>query len=269
MSSTLSFLSSSYESGLSYNSLNCFRSAISLLSGSDIGQDSLIRRFFRGIGKLRPPKARYNCTWDPKIVLDYFRDLPKNEELSLGSLARKVVVLLALVTGQRIQTLHLIRTENVKISSSIISILIPDQIKTSAPKRFQPCLTIPYFLADSRVCAASALVQYMEATASLRQSEPYLFLTTRQPFSRASKDTLARWIKDVLKASGLDMSLFTAHSARHAATSSAKEGDIDLNIIFRSAGWTQNSATFARFYDRPIISDPASFGQAIYRRSYS
>ena len=165
------------------------------------------------------------------------------------------------------QTLSLIRAENIQTSDSAIHIHIPDLIKTSGPKRVQPLLRVPFFPSDPRICAASALVEYMRRSSQLRPSTVQaLFLTSTKPYRAATAQTLCRWTKEVLQECGLDISIFSAHSTRHASTSTARKSDVDLNVIFRAAGWTSQSSTFARFYDLPIAPDFSSFAESIYNR---
>lgn len=71
----IKFLTVEFDNGASYGSLNGMRSAISLILGSEVGQNEIIKRFFRGLSKLRPLKPMYDSTWDPSLVLDYFRNL--------------------------------------------------------------------------------------------------------------------------------------------------------------------------------------------------
>lgn len=40
----------------------------------------------------------------------------------------------------------------------------------------------------------------------------------------------------------------------HAAVSTAKLQGVPLQIIMKTAGWA-NASVFARFYDKPVISD--------------
>ncbi|KAL7291536.1 hypothetical protein TKK_0014792 [Trichogramma kaykai] len=145
ISQVLIHLKDLYSTGASYSSLNCHRSSISLLIGPEIGEDERIKRFLKGISKLRPPKPRYESTWNPKVVLDYFSSLPKNEELSFKQLSLKLITLLALITEHRIQTFTIIKRENIELHKKEIEIKIPDQIKTSAAGRAQPVLILPYF----------------------------------------------------------------------------------------------------------------------------
>lgn len=118
----LRFLSEAFEKGASYGTLNSYRSAISLLLNPDIAQDHKMKRFFKGISRLRPAKARYNSTWNPKIVLDYYRNMPSNEDLPIQELSFKLIILLALTTGHRLQTFSLIKINNIREMEDAIEI---------------------------------------------------------------------------------------------------------------------------------------------------
>lgn len=157
----LSFLTELFEKGAAHSSINCYRSAISLLVGPEIAQDHRMLRFFKGLSKLRPSRPKYDSTWDPKIVLDYFFSIPDNDLLPVNELAMKLICLLALITGHRMQTFALIRTENIEIQGDLIDIKIPDRIKTSGPNKNQPTLILPYFPKNKKICAASTLECYL------------------------------------------------------------------------------------------------------------
>nr|CAH7740399.1 unnamed protein product [Callosobruchus chinensis] len=108
----------------------------------------------------KPSRPKYNCTWDPQQVIAFLGTW-ENSQISLQHLSYKVATLLALVTGQRIQTISLIRPLNLMESPSGIQILITDQIKTSNINKLQPCLQIPFFLEDPSICPATALKHYL------------------------------------------------------------------------------------------------------------
>jgi hypothetical protein len=53
-----------------------------------------------------------------------------------------------------------------------------------------------------------------------RCTETALFLTTQKPYYRqVSRDTIAQWVRTVLRAAGLDKHVFQPHSIPSAATS--------------------------------------------------
>nr|CAH7716351.1 unnamed protein product [Callosobruchus chinensis] len=157
----ISFLQGLFDANkYQFGSFNSHRSALSLILGEHVHKDSRIPRFMRGISKLRPSRPKYNCTWDPQHVIAFLGTW-ENSQISLQHLSYNVATLLALVTGQRIQTISLIRPSNLMESPSSIQILITDQIKTSNINKLQPCLQIPFFLEDPSICPATALKHYL------------------------------------------------------------------------------------------------------------
>ncbi|KXZ75752.1 hypothetical protein TcasGA2_TC031735 [Tribolium castaneum] len=87
--------------GASYNTLNTCRSALALLLSPEVGKDHRIKRFLKGVYRIKPSKPKYDVTWDPAVVLDYFERLGINQELSLELIPRKLATLMALVTAHR------------------------------------------------------------------------------------------------------------------------------------------------------------------------
>lgn len=98
----LCFLTEQYNKGASYGSLNSHRSALSLLLGNDVGQNDLVKRLLKGVFKLKPSFPKYSGTWNPQVVLNHIKDWYPNLELSREKITKKLVVLLALCTAQRV-----------------------------------------------------------------------------------------------------------------------------------------------------------------------
>ena len=256
------FLAAEFNKGASFGSINTYRSALALILGHEIAQDFGIKRICKGAAKLRPPRPKYNSTWDPKVVLDYFDALGCNLDISLENLTSKVATLLALVTAHRMQTLSLIEVNNINISKERIEIKIPAQIKTSKPGRAQPTLILPFF-ENKNVCAATALLDYLKRTHQLRNNNQNLFISFKKPYKNVGSQTLSRWIKRVLHKSGVDTQIFSAYSTRHASTSAANRMGVSLETIRLTAGWTKESKTFSRFYNLNISKDQDEFAKTI------
>ncbi|KAJ8967813.1 hypothetical protein NQ314_002622 [Rhamnusium bicolor] len=123
----------------SYGTFNSFRSALSLILPGEIGKDIYIRRFLKSISKTRPSKPNYDVTWEPQIVLNHIEEKFPHDELPLRELGKKLTTLLTLITGHRLQTLSLIKVENIYFEPDGVQILIIDNIKTSRPKSEHPC----------------------------------------------------------------------------------------------------------------------------------
>ena len=60
---------------------------------------------------------------------------------------------------------------------------------------------------------------------------------------------------------GIDMSLFSPHSTRAAATSAAERMNVSISTILRTAGWTGDS-TFRKFYHN-FVRMNCDFGSAL------
>lgn len=180
---------------------------------------------------MRPSEPKYDITWDPKIVLDYLSSLPINKKLNTRDLGYKLITLLALITGHRLQTFSLIEVENVEEVNKAIHIKIPKRIKTSGHNKKQPFLNLPFYHKNEKICAAPTLKSYTKRTQSRREGIKFLFLTNKKPFKAATAATLGHWIKHVSAKSGLNTDIFTAHSTRHASTSAAKRKGVNIDLL--------------------------------------
>jgi integrase len=265
----LNFLTEQYQRGASYSSLNTCRSALSLISGKPLSEDKHVSRFLKGVYKTKPVFPKYQTTWNPNIVLDHLTTLYPNESISLDLLTRKTVTLLALSTAQRVQTLSLIKVDNIQINEGNIRIIIDDLIKTSAPGKPTPRLILPFFPNKEEICPARTLLAYIDRTQTFRsiRNAERLLLTIKRPIHNASSSTISRWIKQTLSDSGIDTNMYCAHSTRHAATSAANRKGLSVEMIKKTAGWSGNSLVFSKFYNRPLsIENNAdnAFAEAVY-----
>ncbi|XP_050512905.1 uncharacterized protein LOC126888594 [Diabrotica virgifera virgifera] len=261
VANVLIFLAELFNKGASYSLLNTYRSAIAQISGPELAQDFRLKRFCKGVFGLRPTRPKYEFSWDPAQVLDFVRSL-ETSSISLELLSLKCCILLALATGQRIQTLHNIEILNIQVLDKQICIKVPSRLKTSGYNKSQPFLIIPFFDNDTNICVARTLVAYLERTRELRGSCQYLFITFKKPHHRATRQTIGRWLKNILRSSGIDTNTFSAHSTRHAATSAAARKGISFDTIRLAAGWSERSRTFATFYNRPLAPE-SSFARAV------
>lgn len=254
----LSFFTDLFKKGLGYSSLNTVRSALSLIlpsvDGYQCGSHPLLTRFLKAIGKLRPPVRRYNTVWDAGQLLNYFTSLSCNEELSLKHLTMKTAALLAILSGQRVQTLSLISLLDIKIQNGTINILVSENVKTSRPGAAQPNIVLPSYGENVKLCPVTTLLYYIDKTKGIRRDCNQLFISYEPPYKSVSVQTISRWLKSCLQLAGIDISIFKSHSYRHASTSKAYEAGVNVDVIFASAGWNNNSRVFARFYKCKIDS---------------
>lgn len=238
-------------SSVSYSTINTFRSALSLLSPNSLGCDPLISRFMKGVFHVRPPKPKYDTTWDPQLVLDHL-DHPIED---FPGISHKLATLMLLATGQRLQTIALIRMSDIHQQPGVgVKIFISGRTKTTAPHRPQPCLELHFFPHRPHLCVVSLLQKYLNMSADLRPDDSdFLFIICRPPYTPASRQVISKWVSSTLNDAGVPQA-FRPHSTRHASVSAANRSGMPIESIIRAAGWSRNSSTFAKFYNRPLTS---------------
>lgn len=127
---------------------------------------------------------------------------------------------------------------------------------------FLPALGVVSTIAEDKICCpVRALRWYLDNTKNLRQSEK-LFILQRRPFSPASKNTISRWIKDLIKPHANEGERVRAHDLRGHATSKAWFGHINLEDIMKAAAW-KTPSSFVSCYLTDTISAEGSFARAV------
>ena len=111
-----------------------------------------------------------------------------------------------------------------------------DQIvKQSAPRGDQPVSLIPRLVAESKLCVATVLDEYIDRTFSLQGGEQQLFISYVKPHHGLSKDTISRWMKTVMQQAGVDTTVFKQHSIRAASTSKSRSSNVSLPAVMKAA----------------------------------
>ena len=109
----LDFLATLFNSGIGYTARSALSSFLMLNEQVSVGNNTLVKRFMRGIFLLKPSLPRYNFTWDVSIFLNYLQTL-SNDSLTLKQMTLKLCALLSLLTAQRLQSIHLIDKRNIQ-----------------------------------------------------------------------------------------------------------------------------------------------------------
>ena len=109
-------------------------------------------------------------------------------------------------------------------------------------------------------CIVSVLKEYLPRRTEEIRWEGNKLLPSYQALQKpVSKNTLARWLRQVLNGAGVDTAQFSAHSTRVASTLAALSSGVPVDVVLRAAGWSSES-TFTRFYRK----EPAvNMGQAL------
>ena len=261
----LQFLWVLFGQGLSYSAINTARSALSsaiTLDDRPAGQHPLVVRFLKATFEKRPALPKNTVVWDADLVLNYLRTLSPVKRLPLRLLTQKLTMLLLLLSGQRQQTIHLLDVRNMSLTYSRASFRIGDVVKQTRPGHHVAELVFRAYAPDRRLCVITVLKCYLQRTLCVRGTTKQLLLTYGKPHHAASRSTIRRWASAVLLESGVDLSVFTPHSTRSAATSKAG-ARVPLTTIMGAAGWRSES-TYRRYYEKPIDKS-GSFGEALLK----
>ena len=202
--------------------------------------------------------------WDLNVLLTHLQSLPDYDKISIKQLSGKLVCLMAVLTGQRAQTIHAlsIKEADMKLEEDKCTFLVPQLLKHSKPGTHLKPIIFKKFTADPKLCVLECLKTYLGATAHKRKDTTALFISSQKPHKAVSKDTISRWIKDALTAAGIDTTIYGSHSTRAAATSAAARQGLPVDVILDSAGWCSNR-TFDKFYNLQLENKNPNFGETI------
>ena len=168
----------------------------------------------KGIFELKPTFPKYHMVWNVNTVFNLFRSLESPACLTLKNLTQKLALLLVLLSGgQRCQTIHQINVVDIKIVGRLMVIPVMSKLKQSRAGKHMEPLKFECFLKDSKLCVVTHMTEYLKQTSEFRGMSKKLFLGLQKPHSEVSKDTIARWCKNVLAQCDIDISVYASHSS--------------------------------------------------------
>lgn len=198
VNNVLAFLAELFENNIGYLAINTAKSAISnvvILTDSEhvsVGNQPLIKRFMKGVFNQKPSLPRYKSVWDVSEVFKWFQ---KNDidDINLKLLTLKTVLLLALLSGQRVQTLQALSINRIKLYDSSVEFHIETLLKLSKPGRHLSVINLSSYQ-DRQLCVVTHLHKYISATRYQRKSE-ILLISYQKPHGPVTTDSIARWLK--------------------------------------------------------------------------
>ena len=262
----INFLAELFNTGISYSALCVARSALScyITTGTNITFGNLpeVKRLMKGAFETRPvfPHKSKIITWDPHQVLSFLETLSPNKLITLKELSMKLVMLIALCTGQRCQTLHKLNLKDMYLQKSMCTFTITSALKHTRKGHHLKPIQLKSFPHKEDICVINVLHEYIDRTKSLRaKHSDQLFISYQKPYKPVSKDTIARWLKNILDLSGIDTSLYSAHTTRAASCSAVQKIGLPINSILEVAGWSREN-TFSKYYKKQTLDN---FGQSL------
>lgn len=227
------------------------RSAINFFSLSlfDLENDLIMKKLFKFFYKERPLRPRYSSFWPVDKVLNYLKSWHPPSNLDMKKLTLKTISLMALSCSDRGQTIHMASIDSMTIYDSKIEFII-NQRRKNTRRVLKPTKIVCVSTEIEELNVLSYISNYLERSKEFRNDQKQLFLSwkTKKPVTRP---TIARWLKHVLYLSGIDTSIFKAHSYRGAGLSKAFQRGVPIHQIIAAGDWT-NASTFHRYYNAPI-----------------
>ena len=120
------------------------------------------------------------------------------------------------------------------------------------------------------MCWIQELVdEYIKLTVNWREgAKAQLLLGYIKPHVEVSSSTVSRWVKEILRFSGIDFTTFKGHFTWAAPSSKVENSDLSVSDILNRGSWSQKSI-WQRFYNKPIISGNEPYQQTALVRVFS
>ncbi|GBC31876.1 hypothetical protein GLOIN_2v1786700 [Rhizophagus irregularis DAOM 181602=DAOM 197198] len=257
------FFSDMLTFGKSYNTIAGYRSAISemheRIDNFSIGTHPDILKAMQAIRINKPPTSKSDDAIDIIPSLEFIVSLGDNSTMSIRELTCKTAFLLALISACRPSDLHQINAfDYTKTRSSIsFNCVAPKEYNiavahsASTTKSRLKKIFVGVYPDERHLCPYEAVTSLLSRTSLWRVSADQkraLFLITKEPHSPASVDTIAGWIKSILKISSPGS---TAKDMRVLAAFFAQNAGAGLETVLALGNWSSNSV-YHRFYQRGI-----------------
>ena len=136
----------------------------------------------------------------------------------LECVAKKLATLMCILSGQRSQTMSLLNTNYMHIDENHCIFYIVSLLKTTKPGFLQHPLESRRYT-DQSFRVITYIKRYLLETKELRHSDGGFFVSFKPTHKAVASTTIARWIGNVLKKAGVNVSVFSAHSTRSATSS--------------------------------------------------
>ena len=204
--------------------------------------------------------------------MQYIQDLGPNPSLDLKTLTLKLCMLIALIAASRQHEIQLLDPSTMSWFHDRVVCYASKLTKgdTQNTKKEQFKITLEKYSGSQNLDVVSCLEHYLNVTNVHRQTEitkKVLFLSYVEPYHAIKPKTVANWLKMVMLRSGIDTSVYKAHSTRSAAASGAVIGGATIKQILKLGNWSR-AQTFRKFYEKSVEMESESVQSKILTARY-
>ena len=162
------FLSDMFDQGLSYSTINSARAAvISPLPPAQmpavVASSVLLSKFMKEVFNARPSIPKVGATWDVNVFLKYLSTLSPPMGLTLYALGAKLATLLVLLSGQRGQSVHLLKIDDVECEDTQLILRFTSLLKHSKPGNHLSEIVLPAY-PEARLCVCKTFFVVADLT---------------------------------------------------------------------------------------------------------
>jgi integrase len=222
-----------------------------------------LKSFFKAKRKttVTLPKKHQLETWDIQILIQHIRTYySNNDELTSLQLQVKTVLILCIATMWRPRSdIGRIQFRDVIFSGPLdnptgVTIFVRE------PKEAQFNHSRLGAIEDRTVCPVHTLKTFCDRTHLKRQHLPenqtlFLACIDKKECRSIETSTIAGYLRDTMKAAGLNTIEYTPHSIRAASSTFAAQLGLSDAEIKVHANWSKYSTTFEDYYFKPIAQE--------------
>ena len=260
-----------------------YKSAIAAIhkgfpDGTTVSSNTDLSTLIKGLFVVSARPRTLNETWDLPTVLKYLA-VPPFEPMNTAPLrlvAVKTAFLLQLASARRGSWVHSCRIDacHLRWENGGVRLLPSLLLDKNQSVSFTPSevflLSLKEFSPDDKVhCPVRALKWYLELTKPLRGEEKALFIRSREPYTKATKRTVAGWVKEAIAGAFSHLPKerrqrmgIRAHDTRGVATTWATMAGVPFEAIMDAAAWSRPQ-TFAQFYLKDLPATKGRFSRAV------
>jgi integrase len=190
-----------------------------------------------------------------------------SNSLTLYDLQLKTIALLCLATMARPRSdIGRLQFQDIifNFEDSSNSTLTGVKIHFREPKETQVKTTSLGLLQDTRLCPVSTLYLFISKSNHLRANLPtdhtlfLAYIDKPEQVTSIRPSTMSSWVKLIMERSGVDTTIYKAHSIRSASSTKAVEKGHSIQAVKEHANWSLNSNTFEKFYYKPTTQDSSN-----------
>lgn len=227
--------------------LSSLRSVLNFEEGGKSALEPILSKLLTAFNHIRPKQARYDDTFDVRMVLDHMAGIPEPWDLkTLSSITAAMLIISGICRASDIARIHgtLMKVTNDRIWAPVV-----DTLKQQ--RRGEAIAIDIHITPTNHVLNPVNLVRrYLVDSQRRRPNDcDYLFVTIGSTRRNAKAPTIAKWIRKIMLAAGVEEK-FKGHALRMACVAAALGNGIPVMTIMKIGRWRSYN-TFEKFYARP------------------